>query len=147
MPAVRTDSELLQQTILFYLIEQRRALAAQAPLTQARMLSVLRRNGLMSQVELGRRMGLEKSWISRTVDRLVDQGWVVRTKSGRDRRAFDLMLTAQGQVEARKLQAEVERHAHDVLDRLDPRARATVVEAMRLLGDVLQHPCVPDSRD
>ena len=135
-----SDAELLQQTILFFMIEQKRVLARHVPITQARMLSALLRNGPISQVELGRRMGLEKSWISRAVDKLVEQGWVERSPSEKDRRAFDLELTPQGLAQARLLRADLEAHAKSVLDRLDPEARATVMQAMRLLDGVIERP-------
>ena len=137
---VPSDAELLQQTILFFMIEQKRVLARHVPITQARMLSALLRNGPISQVELGRRMGLEKSWISRAVDKLVEQGWVERSPSEKDRRAFDLELTPQGLAQARLLRADLEAHAKSVLDRLDPEARATVMQAMRLLDGVIERP-------
>ena len=137
---VPSDAELLQQTILFFMIEQKRVLARHVPITQARMLSALLRNGPISQVELGRRMGLEKSWISRAVDKLVEQGWVVRSQNEQDRRAFDLELTPQGLAQARLLRADLEAHAKSVLDRLDPEARATVMQAMRLLDGVIERP-------
>ena len=135
-----SDAELLQQTILFFMIEQKRVLARHVPITQARMLSALLRHCPISQVELGRRMGLEKSWISRAVDKLVEQGWVERSPSEKDRRAFDLELTPQGLAQARLLRADLEAHAKSVLDRLDPEARATVMQAMRLLDGVIERP-------
>jgi DNA-binding MarR family transcriptional regulator len=137
---VPSDAELLQQTILFFMIEQKRVLARHVPITQARMLSALLRNGPISQVELGRRMGLEKSWISRAVDKLVEQGWVERSQNEQDRRAFDLELTPQGLAQARLLRADLEAHAKSVLERLDPEARATVMQAMRLLDGVIERP-------
>jgi DNA-binding MarR family transcriptional regulator len=137
---VPSDAELLQQTILFFMIEQKRVLARHVPITQARMLSALLRNGPISQVELGRRMGLEKSWISRAVDKLVEQGWVVRSQNEQDRRAFDLELTPQGLAQARLLHADLEAHAKSVLERLEPEARVTVMQAMRLLDGVIERP-------
>ncbi len=135
-----SDAELLQQTILFFMIEQRRMLARHAPLTQARMLAILMRHGSLSQVELGRKLGLEKSWISRAVDKLVDQGWVQRTASEKDRRACELTLTPAGLKQARMLGEKMEQHAREVLERLGPSSRAVVMQAARLLDNVIERP-------
>jgi DNA-binding MarR family transcriptional regulator len=141
-----SDAELLRQTILFYDIEQRRVLAQHGPITQARMLAILLRHGAMAQSDLGRKLGLEKSWISRAVDKLVEQGWVARSTNAQDRRGVLVGLTNEGQRKAQQLRSDLDRHAQDVLDRLDPHARQAVLAGMRALATVVPAPESPAAR-
>lgn len=135
-----SDAELLRQTMLFFDIEQRRLLVQHGPLTQSRMLLILLRHGALSQVELGRKLSLEKSWVSRAIDKLVEHGWVERTQSQKDRRAFNLTLTAAGDARARMLRTEIDQHASHVLERLAPDEQAIVMQAIRLLDAVIERP-------
>ncbi|MGC3963407.1 MAG: MarR family transcriptional regulator [Rhodocyclaceae bacterium] len=144
MPSL-SDAELLRQTMLFFDIEQRRLLVQHGPLTQSRMLLILLRHGSLSQMELGRRLSLEKSWVSRAIDKLVELGWVERAQSQKDRRAFNLTLTEAGDARARMLRTEIDRHASHVLERLAPDEQAVVMQAMRLLDTVIERPEAPSA--
>ncbi|MFT4174764.1 MAG: MarR family transcriptional regulator [Rhodocyclaceae bacterium] len=142
----QSDAELLRQTILFYDIEQRRILAEHGPVTQARMLAILLRHGALAQSDLGRKLGLEKSWISRAVDKLVEQGWVARSANAQDRRGVLVELTDTGRDKAQQLRSNLDRHAQDVLARLSPAGRDAVLTGMRALASVVPTPETPTTR-
>ncbi|MFT3735897.1 MAG: helix-turn-helix domain-containing protein [Rhodocyclaceae bacterium] len=60
------DAAILREAMRLFMFEQRRLLSElDAP--QARMLIVLLRKKELLQSELGRLLGLEKSWVSRAV--------------------------------------------------------------------------------
>lgn len=137
-PASLSETALLQQAMLFFQLEQRHQLVAHGAHTHTRMLVVLKRKGALLQSELVRIMALEKSWVSRAVDKLVEHGWVIREPAGGDRRNIRLQLTPAGLVEAAELERLLDQHALSVLARLDEEGRTQVVHAMRLLHAVLE---------
>lgn len=137
-PAVPlSDAALLQEAMLFYHVEQRHRMQGHGPLSLNRMLLLLARKGALSQADLVRIMGLEKSWVSRAADKLVAQGWITKTSKTDDRRGLLLSLTEAGRHQADALEATLDAHAHSVLARLDDTARDTVMQAMRVLHRAL----------
>jgi DNA-binding MarR family transcriptional regulator len=102
------------------------------------LLVTLLRRGTVTQAEFGRLLGLEKSWVSRSVDKLVEQGWVERSELATDRRNVQLQLTAAGKVAARDVDARMAAHAIDVLDRIPLANRQSVVSALQELSTALQ---------
>lgn len=74
----------------------------------------LANQGLLSQVELGQQMGIDRAPMVQHIDYLEQRGLVKRTPNPRDRRAHQLMLTdkgrevlAQALALARRVEAEV----------------------------------------
>jgi DNA-binding MarR family transcriptional regulator len=68
--------------------------------------------GPMSQVELGRNIGMDRTSVVQLVDRLQAAGWWVRAQSPTDRRVHLLQLTPEGALRlesARKIAADAER--------------------------------------
>lgn len=53
-------------------------------------------DGLMSPLELSRRMGVSKPIVSRLLDRLNTKGVIAKTASGSDKRSYYLKLTPKG---------------------------------------------------
>ena len=140
--AARADSSVLREAMRLYIMEQRRLLQEQGSPPQGRLLTMLLRRGAMTQAEFGRIMGLEKSWASRSVDRLVAQGWVTRSTLEADRRNVQLQLTPAGKQAAREVDGRLSAHANDVLARLPAAARTRVVNALQELCTALQQPPV-----
>jgi len=136
--AASEDSSVLREAMRLYILEQRRLLHEQGSPPQGRLLTMLLRRGAMTQAEFGRIMGLEKSWASRSVDRLVEQGWVTRSTLETDRRNVQLQLTPAGKLAAREVDERLTAHANDVLERLPVAARARVVGALQELCAALQ---------
>jgi DNA-binding MarR family transcriptional regulator len=118
--------------------EQRRVLADQGVPAQGRLLVTLLRKGTVTQAEFGRLLGLEKSWVSRSVDKLVAQGWVERSVLATDRRNVQLQLTAAGKTAAREVDARMAAHAIDVLGRVPAAERGRVLDALQELSVALQ---------
>lgn len=53
-------------------------------------------DGLISPLELSRRMGVSKPIVSRLLDRLNTKGVIAKTASGSDKRSYYLKLTPKG---------------------------------------------------
>lgn len=89
-------------------------------LTEARILFDLAQRDDLTATELGRALGLDAGYLSRTLARLEQQGLVDRTRSEDDGRARLLRLTAAGR---------------DAFALLDRRSREEVAEMLSDLGE------------
>lgn len=101
---------------------------------QAAALEALMGHGPTRLSELGRRLGIAPSTLTRNLDRLVEAGLVVRQADGRDARAARVKLTAAGRRAALGVADREEDFARQVLERIPEGRRAAVVES---LGDLL----------
>ena len=59
--------------------------------------------GTLSQQELGERLGLEKSTVSRLVAGMERRGWLARERDPANRRVYRLRLTDDGQAAAQRI--------------------------------------------
>ena len=91
------------------------------PVSEAHALIELARVEALGQVELGRRLQLEKSSVSRLVAQLIRRAWVERLADQRDGRVSLLRLTPGGQQAAMQL------------------AQARAAKVARLLNDIPEH--------
>lgn len=102
---------------------------------QAAALEALFGHGPMRLSDLGRRLGIAPSTLTRNLDRLVEGGLVVRQADGRDARAARVKLTAAGRRAALGVADREEDFARQVLERIPEDRRGAVVES---LGDLLE---------
>src|SRR5438045_5592632 len=65
--------------------------------TQCTVLTELGRSGPVQLAELSRRVGFDKSWTSRAVEHLVQDGLIEKVSSEADRRMVRLSLTPLGE--------------------------------------------------
>lgn len=93
--------------------------------------------GGLSQRELGGRLGLEKSTVSRLAAGLEGRGWLVRARDPADRRLYRLRLTAPGRELARRVAADLDDHRRDLLGALTDAERAALTRGLRALTRVL----------
>lgn len=101
--------------------------------TQCHIVIELGRAGALTPSELGRRLQLEKSWISRALDALVQAGIVAKRANAADARSFVVALTAKGRKRFEELNATLDAQAERVLAALSPEERAIVERALGLL--------------
>ena len=73
------------------------------------VLSALDKSPGLTQVELGRALGMDKTTLTSELDRLERAGLVERTVDPRDRRARVLAVTAAGDAARRAVAADAER--------------------------------------
>jgi len=132
MPST-AEIALLRKAMFGFFNEQRQCLHQAQIGTGDRLLVWLGRRGTASQAELGRLLLLEKSWVSRAVDRLVQRGLVEKAPSPHDGRGVLLTLSASGSSEAARIEALLDEHASSVLQRLPAAARPEVMQALQVL--------------
>jgi DNA-binding MarR family transcriptional regulator len=105
------------------------------PVSEAHALAEIARDGALRQVELTRRLRLEKSTVSRLVTNLEKRGWVRRRGAGDDGRGVLLELTDAG-VTAAARQAEARRDRFTtLLTRIPDDQRAAVLLALQTLAE------------
>ncbi len=94
-------------------------------LTQLRVLGILRdRSPRMA--ELGAYLGLEKSTMSGLIDRAEQRGLLERGKNAEDRRASDVLITAQGRKLAGQLHDALRHALATTTSRLDAQQRRSL---------------------
>ncbi|WP_430502337.1 MarR family winged helix-turn-helix transcriptional regulator [Micromonospora trifolii] len=110
------------------------------PVSEAHAMVEIAREGHIRQVELARRLRLEKSSVSRLVTNLVNRGWVHRETAEGDGRGVLLLLTAAGTTAAAR-QANARRaRLTALLDRVPDDQRAAVVRALQTLAEATGEP-------
>ena len=88
--------------------------------------------------ELGTRLLLEKSWVSRAVDRLLAGGLVRKDGNPADARSWVVSLTVDGRRRVTVLNETLEDHAEQLLGNLSVRDRGDVQRALLVLLKALR---------
>ncbi len=110
------------------------------PVSEAHAMVEIAREGRIRQVELARRLRLEKSTVSRLVTNLTGRGWVRRDAADDDGRGVLLVLTDAGAIAAAR-QAEARRdRLTALLERIPDDQRAAVVRALHILAEATVEP-------
>ncbi len=89
----------------------------------------------LSQRELGERLLLEKSTVSRLVGQLDERKWLRRSRDERDRRIVNLMLTARGRKVSERLGQARRRRFEMLLDAIPDSRRAAVIDALATVAE------------
>lgn len=140
MSASRTGSgELLREVARLYTRAQRVvADCCSTTSTQCHLLTELARSGSQPLGELGRRLYLEKSWIGRAVDGLVERELVAKEPNEADARSWIVSLTAAGKRRVKDLNATLDGHAEELLATLGERERDAVNRSLLMLLKLLR---------
>ena len=106
--------------------------------TQCHLLTELARSGPLPLSELGTRVLLEKSWVSRAVDSMVERGLVTKEPNPSDARSWLVTLTDDGVRTVQELEQALDSHAEQLLSALSERERSTVEHSLLLLMKALR---------
>lgn len=105
--------------------------------TQCHLLTELVRTGPLPLSELGTRVSLEKSWVSRAVEAMVERGLVTKEPNPADARSWLVTLTGEGRRTVDELNRTLDDHAEQLLASLNARERAAVEHSLWLLMKAL----------
>jgi DNA-binding MarR family transcriptional regulator len=97
---------------------------------QAAALEALSGHGPMRLSDLGKRLGIAPSTLTRNLERLIANGLVARAADARDARSARVRLTAAGRRAAHGVAAQEESFASQVLERIPAERRAAVMESL-----------------
>lgn len=106
--------------------------------TQCHLLTELGRTGPLPLSELGMRVSLEKSWVSRAVDAMAERGLVTKQANPADARSWLVTLTAEGRRTVDELNRTLDEHAEQLLASLNARERAAVENSLLILMKALR---------
>lgn len=101
-----------------------------------RVLAALQEFGAMSQADLGRRCGMDRSDVVAVVNELVENGLVERAQDPGDRRRNTVTLTDAGKRQLRRLDRRLAAVQEELLEPLSDPDRNTLI---RLLTVLLAH--------
>jgi DNA-binding MarR family transcriptional regulator len=106
--------------------------------TQCHLLGGLGRAGPLPLSELGSRVMLEKSWVSRAVETMAERGLVTKEANPADARSWLVTLTAEGERTVAALNRNLDEHAEKLLETLNERERAAVENSLLLVLKALR---------
>ena len=114
------------------------ACCAGTTVTQCTVLTELGRSGPVPLAELSRRIGFDKSWTSRAVEHLVQDGLVEKVPSQTDHRMIRISLSSEGELRVRDLNRTLNGLSERVLERVPVSEHEGVQKALSLLLMALQ---------
>ena len=136
--AAQTGESLRTITRLFTKLQQLNFACCDVnSVTQCGILTTLSREGDQTLVSLTRTLNLDKAWLSRTTDTMVEEGLLIKAPHPHDRRALLLQLTEAGEKAAHSLNSQLNTQAQRVLERLPQGDRAQTVRLLEALKDAL----------
>jgi DNA-binding MarR family transcriptional regulator len=119
--------------------------------TQCTVLTELGRSGPVTLAELSRRIGFDKSWTSRAVENLVQEGLVEKVPSQTDRRTVSLSLSEAGELRLHALNATLNDLADQAMEHIPsqehPNIRRTLEWLQQALLDLTEEKQLPPAWD
>ena len=113
-------------------------------LPQFRVLVLLSAEGPTRVGHLAERIGANASTFSRSIDRMVAGGWVVRAENPESRREVLLELTDDGRWLVESVTTRRRRAIDQVLSKMSTADRAALVTALSAFTDAAGEPAVGD---
>jgi DNA-binding MarR family transcriptional regulator len=105
--------------------------------TQCTVLTELGRSGPVTLAALSRRIGFDKSWTSRAVENLVQEGLVEKVTSTQDRRTVRLSLSSAGEARLADLNQTLNALADQAFEYIPADQHANVHTSLELLQQAL----------
>lgn len=89
--------ETVGQALVNAKVEKLRKIGApEINLTQFQYISVINQNGDLSFTDLAQALNLSKPAVTSIINKLIDQGYVYKRQSEKDRRVYHIHLTEEG---------------------------------------------------
>ncbi len=114
-------------------LEKNEAGCCELSLGQCHAVVEIGRAGTLSLIRLAALLDLDKSTVSRMVEKLVQEGMLERRENAADRRYNELCLTQTGKLAYRKVESQMDVYFATVLDKILPEKRALALEGIELL--------------
>lgn len=140
MPRTETTTSLLREVARLHMQAQREGAycCSGTSTTQCTILTELGRHGPMTLAELGRRLDVDKGWVSRAVESMAQDGLLAKVPGETDRRTITISLTELGEERHQELDQVLNDHSERVMARIPAGEREGVYRALGLLRDALR---------
>jgi DNA-binding MarR family transcriptional regulator len=140
MKGDETTGTLLREVARLHTHMQRENVACcgGTTVTQCTVLTELGRSGPVPLAELSRRIGFDKSWTSRAVEHLAQEGLIEKVQHASDHRMVRLSLSPAGMQRLAELNTTLNRFSEQVMEHIPVEAHAEVHRALGLLLAALQ---------
>ena len=120
------------------ILERGEAECCSITISQCHALVEVGRKNKLSINQLAEWLGLEKSTVSRSVDKLVGDGLVARQENPEDRRYATLELTERGQEMYLLIEEKMSDYFQQVLSAIPVKKRAHVLDSLEYLTKALE---------
>ena len=117
---------------------------SQAGWLTLRVLS--RGSGIVSQIELAARLGVEPPTLVGILDGLARDGYILRRKSTTDRRVKTVHLTAKARRKARAIDSIATQLRREIMQDLSPTALQAALAALGSIRNRLAEPAIADQK-
>lgn len=114
-----------------------RTCCRQVTVAQCHLLLAVDGAGDTTATALANRLDLDISTVSRTVNGLVNRGFLARDYQLQDRRQTRLALTAQGRRVCAEINRDADRFCAEVLARVPAKRRTAIMESFVVLVDAI----------
>ena len=108
-------------------------------ITQCHAIVEIGRVGSISLIELADLLVVDKSTMSRTVNNLVEAGFVTREMDTENRKYVLIQLTAEGMNVYGKIESSMETYYGDIFQKLPEEKRNQVLESLALLTEAAKN--------
>lgn len=137
------DSHYLRELIRmlvrnFSILEKNETSCCGATLSQCHAIVEIGREREISLNDLAELLNLDKSTMSRTVNNLVDQNFVLRGIYSEDRRYVSIKLTQEGSKVLETIEKSMEVYYKNILDSIPGDKRDQVIESLQLLDQAIR---------
>lgn len=122
------------------ILERGEATCCSITISQCHSIVEIGRSENLSIMQLAEVLGLDKSTVSRSVDKLVTDGLVLRLEDPQDRRYATLGLTPKGRDLFDTIEERMTAYFHEVLQGIPVEKRSQVLESLHYLTVALQTP-------
>ncbi len=106
-------------------------------LAQCHIILEMVEKGESSVKELSETFGLDKSTLSRTIDSLVESGYINRDINKEDRRFFKLSLTKKGKEKAEFINSQCNGYYAEIMKNIPGEKQEMILEGISVLGRIM----------
>jgi DNA-binding MarR family transcriptional regulator len=96
-------------------------------------LALVNANPGIVQTDIANQLGIDKASMVSLIDRLEDEGWVIRQRSTDDRRRQGIFITPAGTKAFKSLRKEMVEHERKFVERYTESERQTLIELLQRL--------------
>lgn len=101
--------------------------------TQCSILTEIGRSGSMTLAELGRRLGVDKGWVSRAVESMTQEGLLLKQPGSEDKRTVTISLSEGGRCRYEELNLTLNAQSDRILSRIPTGEQEALLRSLGLL--------------